>query len=144
MNYTLEVSSGSADGPWSVMAAHTCDGDAERAPTHTCECNLQAAWRGGYDAARATPPKTVHHTCGQPEGVLATHARLRITFAGLGGFACGDLCLWSNPVFELRLWGTTQEEPPLLSASAVSSAALQLAATSLSAASLGAAACPSR
>jgi hypothetical protein len=93
-----------ARGSAHTCAAHTCAEDT------ACECGAPGvAWRGGYDAARETPAKTVAHRF--HTGAPVRHARLRITFAGLGGWACGDLCLWSNPIFELRFWGDAEGEP---------------------------------
>jgi hypothetical protein len=112
MNYTLEVAAASPDGPWRVLAAHTCEEDTG------CACGGAAAWRGGYDAARETLPKVAEHAF--HSGAPVAHARLRITFAGLGGYACGDLCLWSNPIFGLRFWGEAEEEEDVADAAQAS------------------------
>jgi hypothetical protein len=103
MNYTLEVAHASADGPWLVVAAHTCEEDTG------CEIGFAATWRGGYDVAREHAPKVVEHAFHTGLARVA-HARIRITHSAFGGWACGDLCLWSNAIFALRFWGEAEEE----------------------------------
>jgi hypothetical protein len=101
MNYTIEVSSG-PDGPWRVMATHTCDQDKG------CSLGFDASYCGGYDPSPDATRREAIYEFDTHDRV--THARWRNTWASLGGFACGDVCLWSNLVFEVELWGDATEQ----------------------------------
>lgn len=101
-NYTLEVSVAGPDGPWTVVAEHVCDEDLG------CTLGFDATYCGGYDPTPGARRREVTHAFDTGALAPATHARWRNTWASLGGFACGDVCLWSNLLFELELWG----DPP--------------------------------
>ena len=96
-NYTLEVSAAGSDGPWRVVASHGCGEDLG------CELGFPATYCGGYDPSPEARRREVTHTF--DTGARVAHARWRNTWANLGGYACGDVCLWSNVLFELELWG---------------------------------------
>lgn len=99
-NYTLEVSAAGADGPWRVLAAHTCDEDLG------CSLGYPHTYCGGYAPTPDAKRRELVHTFDSGEPVA--HARWRNTWASLGGYACGDVCLWTDLLFEMELWGDPQ------------------------------------
>ena len=103
MNYTLEVSAW-PDGPWLVMATHTCEEDKG------CSLGFDATYCGGYDPSPGAVRREATYSFDTLNRVA--HACLRNTWASLGGFACGDVCLWSNLLFEMELWGDPNEVKP--------------------------------
>ena len=102
LNYTVEVSSGGPAGPWRILAEHGCGEDLG------CALGFHTSYLGGYDPTPEARGKRREVTHVFDSGALVTHARWRNTWANLGGYACGDVCLWSNLLFELELWG----DPP--------------------------------
>jgi len=105
LNYTVEASSGGADGPWRVLAQHGCGEDLG------CALGFDASYLGGYDPTPEARGKRREVTHAFDAGAPVTHARWRNTWANLGGYACGDVCLWSNLLFELELWGDPPSAP---------------------------------
>ena len=102
LNYTLEVSAASVDGPWRVLATHTCDQDLG------CSLGYPHTYLGGYDPTPEASPKRREIIHAFDSGAPVAHARWRNTWASLGGYACGDVCLWTDLVFALELWGDPQ------------------------------------
>lgn len=103
LNYTLEAAA-SPHGPWRALGAHACDEDLG------CDLGYPHTYMGGYDPTPEAVPKRREVTHAFDSGVVpVAHARFRNTWASLGGYACGDVCLWTNLVFELELWGEPQK-----------------------------------